>query len=437
MLLHVTSLNYDRDKMYKRRIKQWGLDKNKKDKEMRAIVRKTNARVDEGKRSKIHVRGKAIGDEEVIRYWSRKRISIDDVITHRAASVTPEAVDIVTPVPSRVATPASLAVPERIFIAIRDYFEGSFASGNWVNDSPEIACRTRKVQGDPSRDLIDLTNNSLTACQLFSRRAYEEVSRIMVCLTSKFKEILLAELPETLGHIFDTVVSLRLEGRNEIGMAILRHFFALGELVVGKEHPLRLICGWLASADVFQFDEILARCVQSLADQFESFVGPMHYSTLVSRMCQINNEELLQNLLGRCELHLGYSDVRTNIVRYELTGYYFNGGQYAEALRLGQDLIANVQYGQPSVPDLAKTHYYTFGLSVVAHSQWALGQKSLAESNLRKAIALRSLEWGVRDSRAGYWLLRLEHWLMDMGRWSCAAEVREKRMSMLDPAEVL
>ena len=116
--------------MYKRRIKQWGLDKKNKDDEMRAIVRKTKARLDQGKRSKIHVRGKAIGDEEVIRYFKRKGISIDDIIAYRAASVTPEAVEIVTPVPSRVATPTSLAVPERILTAIRDYFEGSFASGN-------------------------------------------------------------------------------------------------------------------------------------------------------------------------------------------------------------------------------------------------------------------------------------------------------------------
>ena len=431
--------------MYKRRIKQWGLDKNNKDEEMRAIVRKTKARLDQGKRSKIHVRGKAIGDEEVIRYWRRKGISIDEVITHRTASVTPEAVEIVTPVPSRVATPTSLAVPERIFTAIRDYFEGSFASGNWVYDDPENVCDTRKVQGNPLRDLVDFSNHSLIACQLFSRHRYEEGGRILISLTSNFKEILLAEHPETLSDILNTVIRVRLERRNEIAMAILPQFFALGEVVVGGEHPVRLICGWLASAEAFHFDEIVARCLQSVTDQFESFVGPMHFSTLLSRIYSISHssrargqsEELLQSLLGQCELHLGSYDARTYRIRLELTRYYYDGGQYAEALRVGQELIANVQDGQHSRPSLAHRQYYCFGLFMVAYSQWALGQTSLAERNLREAITVRLSEWGPGDSLAGIWLVRLEQLLEEMGRWSCAAEVRETTMGMFDPVEML
>ena len=434
---------YDSTKMYRRRIKHWGLDKNNKDADMRAIVRKTRARLDQGKRSKIHVRGKAIDDEEVMRYWRRKGISIDDVIAHRAASVTPDAVEIVTPVPSRVATPTSLAIPERIFAAIRDYFESSFTSGNWVYNNPESPCYTRKVQENPMNDLLDLVFHSVTACQFFSNHRCQDAGRILDSVFSKFKKILSAEHPQTLGQILDTVVHVRLEGRDEMGMAILRQFCALGEVVVGKQHPLRLICGWLASADAFHIDEIIVRCCQSVTDQFESFIGPMHYSTLISRTQYINGticardkrEELLQNLLGQCELYFGSSDRRTHHLRYQLTCCYVYGGQYSEALRVGQDLIAHVQYGQS--PSRVSLHYYTIGLFLVAQSQWVLGQMSLAEVNLRDAIALRISGWGARESLAGYWLVRLEQLLTEMGRWSCAAEVREARMGMLDPPEVL
>ena len=434
---------YDSTKMYKRRIKQWGLDKNNKDEEMRAIVHKTKARLDQGKRSKIHVRGKAVDDKEVIRNWRRKGISIDDVIAHRAASVTPEAVEIVTPVPSRVATPTSLAVPERIFAAIRDYFEGSFTSGNWVYENPEILCYTRKVQGHPLRDLEDLLNYSITACFLFENHRSYEAGRFLISMTATLKKILLAEHPQTLSQILGTVRRVRSEGRDEISIAILRQFCALGEFVVGKEHPLRLICGWLASADAFQFNEIIARCLQSVADQLESLVGPMHYSTLTSRAKHINEtihardqrEKLLQNLLGQCELHFGSSDVRTRYLLHELACHYYAGGQHAEALRMGQDLIAHAQYRQS--PSSASLHYYTTELSLVAYSQWVLGQMSLAEANLREAIALRVSEWGARDSSAGLWLVTLENWLAEMGRWSCAAEVRETRTGMLDPTDVI
>ena len=429
--------------MYKRRIKQWSLDKNNKDNEMRAIVRKTRARLNQGKVSQIHVRGKAVGEEEVIRYWRRKGKSIDEVITHRTASVTPEPVEIVTPVPSRVATPTSLAVPERIFTAIRDYYEGSFASGNWIYDNPELLCYTKRVQENSTDELKDLVNHSLTACALFSNHRYQEAGRTLISATSKLKRILLAEHPETLGYIFNMVIGVRRVGRDEIGMAILRQFCALGEFVVGKEHPLRLICGWLASADAFQFEEIIARSLQSVTDQLESFAGPMHLSTLMSRTYYLNNinrerdqnEEQLRNLLEQCELRLEPSNVRTHLLRYELASHYFNGGQHAEALRVGQDLIAHVQYGQTST--WVYSDYYALGLSIVANSQWNLGHMSLAEAALREAIALRVSKWGTRDSTAGYWLVRLEGWLVKMGRWSCAAEVRETRMGMLDPTEVL
>ena len=441
MFLYVASLMYDRNKMYKRRIKQWGLDKNNKDDEMRAIVHKTKARLDQGKRTKIHVRGNAIGDKEVIRYWRRKGKSVDDVIAYRPASVTPEAVEIVTPVPSRVATPTSLAVPERIFAEIHDYFEGSFTSGNWVYDNPEEFCSTRKGQENPIVDLHILMNHSLAACHLFSNHRCQDAGRMLDSVFSKFKKILSAEHPQTLSQILDTVICVRIKGRNEMGMAILRQFCALGEIVVGKQHPLRLICGWLASAHAFQFDEIIARCFQSVTDQLESFVGPMHYSTLISRAGNINEiiyardqrEELLQNLLGQCELHLGSSDVRTHHLRYELARHHHVSGQHAETLRVGQDLFAHIQYGQS--PSETSLHYYILGLYVVAHSQWALGQMSLAEASLREAIALGVFEWGVCDSLAGLSLVYLEIWLAEMGRWSCAAEVRETRMGMLDPPE--
>ena len=429
--------------MYKRRIKLWGLDKNNKDAEMRAIARKTKVRLEQGKGSEVHVRGKAIDAEEVRRYWRRKGKSIDDVIAHRNASLTPEAVEIVTPVPSRVATPTSLAVPEHIFATIRDYFAGSFASGNWIYDDPEVICHTRKVQGNTSKNLSDLGNRSSTICRLYSNGRYQEAGRILRSLTSNFNKILLAEHPETLGHILDTVIHVRSLGRNEISMAILRHFFDLGEFVVGKEHPLRLICGWLASADAFHFDEIVARCFQSVADQFESFVGPMHYSTLWSRIYHITNiictrgqrEELLQKLLGQCELHFGSSNTRTHLLRFELAHHYYISGQDAEALRVGQDLIAHIQYSQS--PDSRHNFYHPPGLAVVAYSQWDLGHKVLAEANLREAIALRISDMGARDSVVGLWLVELEQLLVEMGRWTPAAEVREQRMVMLDQMEIV
>ena len=405
---------------------------------MRAIARKTKERSAQGKQSKIRVRGRSIDEEEVIRYWNRKRQSIADVIAHRTTSVTPEAVELVTPVPSRIATPTSLAVPERIFALIRDYIEGSFASGNWIYDDPEEPCRTNKIQGDSEDYLDDFWNDSITVCQLFSNHQYREAGVFLSSMTSKFKGILLAEDPETLGVILWSVMNFRIYRRNEIGMENLRQFCAMGEIVMGEKHPLRLICGWLTSADVVQFDDIIGRCFQSMADHFESSIGPMNNSSLTYRAQYIKQftaarserEELLKDLLKQCELHLGPFDLRTLELRYNLAHIYYEHGKIVEVLKVGQDLVAHAQHGR-------SVWFHSAGLSYVAVSQYCLGQTLLAEENLREAIQLLVSRWGPCDSAARQWLVILEVWLMEMGRWSCAAEVRKTWMATIDPTDLI
>ncbi|KAK3172044.1 hypothetical protein OEA41_004128 [Lepraria neglecta] len=119
-------------KMYKTHVNKWGLDKKNKENEMRAIVRKHKQRADLGKRCILRVRGRPMDFAEVVRYWHRKGVSVDDVISRRTASPTPEAVECFTPVPSPITTPQVLATPERIYRNVRDYFAGSFDAGTWT-----------------------------------------------------------------------------------------------------------------------------------------------------------------------------------------------------------------------------------------------------------------------------------------------------------------
>ena len=430
--------------MYKTRIKQWGLGKNNKDSEMRAIVRKKKQRLDRGKGSIIQIRGKAVDDREVARYWKRKGISLDEVIAQRTASATPEAVELFTPVPSRLATPEAFAVPERLFVKIRDYLTGSFESGNWAHGKPQIDCRPRDFQGDVTTDLAALEVHNLTACQLLSSHSYQEAGQNTVSATSVLKNILLAEYPGALGRILDTVMIMRLFRRHEIALAILRQYSALGKLVMGNEQPLRLICGWLALLDASQFDEITARCLRSVTDHFESFLGLMHLSTLTSRIYYVahvnraqdisQRDDLLHNLLGQCELQLGTLDLRTFYLRYALAMHYLDGCHYFEALKVGQDLVAYAQH--PQSPGNVRL-YYAQGLYIAARSQYALGETISAEANLREAIESSLSSLGPHNSQARFWLVRLEEWLLEQGRSSSAAEVRETRMRMIDPTELI
>ncbi|KAE8448607.1 hypothetical protein EG329_009032 [Mollisiaceae sp. DMI_Dod_QoI] len=59
-------------KMYKDRIKKWGLDKNNKEHEMLAIVRKKTERDAIGKQTKFRLRGRIVTMDQVLHYLNRK-----------------------------------------------------------------------------------------------------------------------------------------------------------------------------------------------------------------------------------------------------------------------------------------------------------------------------------------------------------------------------
>ncbi|CAO1597792.1 hypothetical protein XANCAGTX0491_001587 [Xanthoria calcicola] len=62
------------ERQYKRRISDWHLDKNVKDKEMRTIIAVDAMRLRQGKKSTFHVRGRLIDRKKIDRFVQRKRI---------------------------------------------------------------------------------------------------------------------------------------------------------------------------------------------------------------------------------------------------------------------------------------------------------------------------------------------------------------------------
>ncbi|KAL8684664.1 MAG: hypothetical protein Q9224_006201, partial [Gallowayella concinna] len=62
------------ERMYKRRISRWNLDKNVKDEEMRAIIACEAMRSQQGKKSTFYVRGRLVAPKKIDRFAQRKRI---------------------------------------------------------------------------------------------------------------------------------------------------------------------------------------------------------------------------------------------------------------------------------------------------------------------------------------------------------------------------
>ncbi|KAL2037648.1 hypothetical protein N7G274_009593 [Stereocaulon virgatum] len=403
-------------KMYKTHIKKYGLDKKNKELEMRAIVRKQRRRAAQGKQSLFRIRGRTIDYESVIRYWKRKGISIEESIAQPRECATPEALECVTPIPSPIVAPKALAIPEWLFASIGNYYKGSFGSGTWIHTSPELACQTIKARGSSGTGIDNFLLSFLVACDLPAEKAFQEVRTILISAAARVRNILSAEHPSTLSKILRLFASLRFWQRHDIALAILRNFSALGAVVLGNEHPLPRIWTWLTLVDPHQTEEILFICLKCISDHFESLIGPMHMSTLQSRIMCIGQvyikgdidqaEAMLRDVSHMCEIVLGPSDIRTLQLRISLVvGYLVPRANYIEAEKIALDVVTRAQHLRSRVQSI---HCCAFGLWTLGDCQCARGDLHSASPNIRAAINLRISEWGKDDGVAKIWCTKAE-----------------------------
>ena len=430
--------------MYKTRIHVWGLDKNRKENEMRAIIRKRHQQQRQGKSPTFLVRGQAVGSGDIVRYLKRKGMSIEDVIAQRAKSPTPDAVvEFATPVPSKPSTPREFTIPENVIGCIRDYYQGSFESGIWYSKDPRLSCESVNAPAGSPDYLFSLHSQRRLACHLFANSLFQEAGRTLICATASIKKILQTEHPQTISDLFGLVMFFAHRNRPEIAIAILRQFADLGEVIVGVNHPLRRICGWLASLEASRFPDVLTVCLRSVSDRFERFPGPTHKSTLCSRFeyLQIANKlqdsreavAATQKLLASCIRSLGSSDVRTLHGYMRLAVQYSMKGDYIAAQKVARQLI---QCSQNVKPPKSRPYFHTQGLHLLAISQYRLGETASAEANLRQAIELRMSVCGTMDAITRIWLVDLEGWVAEQGKVAYAAQLHDWSCQILSSMEI-
>ena len=406
----LTSLNTYSVKMYKTHIAKWGLDKKNKEPEMRAIVRKNRQRAEQGKRSDFRVRKRQMNFAEVVRYWERKGVTIDEVTARSIASPTPEAVECFTPVSSPITPPEDLATPEYILRIIRGYIAASFESGTWVKTNPRIECYSVKDGLGFARP-VNFYNLCMLAARLLVMKKFDEMEGTLSAASAMSRKILLAEDPQNLQVILILMGNMHSLYDHEMALRILYQLSATSKELLGESHPLGLFCAWLAAMPWSQMKEIISKCFNVMIDDFESLIGPMHVSTLNYRPSLDGMDvslALLRRLLDKCESALGPYDERTLGVRVWLMDCTYQKGHHAEAKRMGEDLLAHVQENQERAQPgrfSAESHKY------IALSQYVLGETQLAILHLEIAIHLWMREAGAQDALVRSLRLTLEQWV--------------------------
>jgi len=417
--------------MYKSRFTLWGLDgKNNREREMSAAVRKRNQRTQQGKRSVFRIRGKPVDYQEMVRYFARKRLSIENVVAQRRASKTPEAVVCLTPIISPIAIPAVYKTPQLLFTSIRDYVDGSFRSGFWIKTKPTESCCTARGASESAHRLSNLCYEVSALLDLDHLRAAKLVQDSAI---GNVHQMLLDEDPFTLARLFNVFVKIFKWGRHEIALAVLKAIADIDAATLGQQHPLLRVAGFLLRLECSDIAEVGGKCLQVFGDQFEDVLGPMHWTSLKIRLYEYAaTDGHFRDLLRRCQSDLGVSDIRTIDVHLALLRNLYEGGDYGLAAEECYKMLSDTHRIQ-NTDDAADLRAHI--LRLLARCENISSKWHLTTVHLREAIDIRISVCGSLDDVARRWLVRLQEWLTNYGREEEVAEV-QRWWELMRQAEV-
>ena len=428
------SLNTYSVKMYKSHIAKWGLDKKNKEPEMRAIVRKNKQRAGQGKRSNFLVRKRQLDFAEVVRYWQRKGMTIDEVVARSIASPTPEAIECFTPpVTSPMTLPEDLANPEYILRIIRGYIAASFESGIWVKTDPWDGCYSIKDgrNADWYCEFADLSNLAVWS---FSTHNFEEAEKSMSDSFAISRKIIIAEQPDLLPVFLRRMVCMPRTRGHEIALRIIHQLSTTSKELLGEKHPLCLFWTRFAAIPWSQTEDIISRCFHVITDDFESLLGPVHRSTWGCRLSISEldiNLAILRKLVNTCESALGSYDGRTLHVRVWLMDCTFKTGHYAEAKRLGEDILASLHEIQEVLQSYSDWWFSISSWEIIARCQYALGEPHLAIQSLEVAVHLGIMNYLAQAEPLSTLIITLERWYIEQGQMNEAIAARNRWFKFL------
>ena len=273
------------------------------------------------------------------------------------------------------------------------------------------------------------------AGRLFSTQNLEEAENTLSAAFAISRKMLLAEKPDTIKEILEDVVGMRHDHYHEIALRILRQLSATSKELLGESHPLCLFTAWLAAMPWSQVKAIFSRCLDVMIEDFESLLGPMHWSTLECRLTlsSIENDlAILRRLLNKCESALESYDERTLTVRAGLMFCTWRKGDYAEAKKMGEDLLA---FLRTTDAILNSIWFQLICYETIAYCHHDLGELDQAIANLQAAIDLRMTYHGSQHGGLGDDLFTLERWYIEQGDLVAAMMARDQRISVLESIE--
>lgn len=420
--------------MYKFRIKKWGLDKKHKEHEARAIIHMHTSRL--GKATRIRLRGQSVDINNVLSYFKRKRIAIEDVLSSEAATlqdlVCETPVMSPRPMPQRtlsaelhcLESPDRFKTAELLCTEIREYILASFGTGRWVSHGLDKYCQSKKVsfaKGGP----LDLFREVQNACSLFDcKRPVQAVQT----LSKGFASIKIIVADQSLGALPYLIRSVALLLVRQLKLEVLSLCKQLcsmaaivgsrGDRVTHFFKNIFLRIALLARDD--EANDFLLAALQSLIDSYVEVLDPCHLQTVqaastLTRVMSILDGPgslvgPLRALYGSMERQQGPGAWQSLLLLFELVDVHVDCRQFQAAETalleiIGQATLLNRwSRSRTTVSLLCYSHYR------ISHVQAQQGNFSQAEISLREAQILSQDvlygdDWEVMSPRTCLWEL--------------------------------
>ncbi|PMD21762.1 hypothetical protein NA56DRAFT_748734 [Hyaloscypha hepaticicola] len=320
-------------------------------------------------------------------------------------------------IPQSLSAPQTLLVPERLFLAIKNYLDGGFERGCWITDADGYctALGTRSLENlDPDSDFSNLC---VSALKLLDKKLLVEFRRILG-KAFRYVEILIrAEHPRTLDSIISCMVLFKRNRCPEIAELLSRYIFNISTTVLGGEHLWTQIWRLIGMLEGESLEQVLTQLWRCTVDRFEEALGPFHLSSLSNnldflaglRITKEESETHLRRLLVRCESESSIPNQQIISIMQYLGWNLIRQSRFAEAEQLGLDISSRAE-------EQRLLYQRTEALNLIAESQYHQNKRYLAEENLRYSLQLTISEWGRTDQYVLDLKIDLEAWLREWGR---------------------
>ncbi|KAI0124780.1 Clr5 domain-containing protein [Xylariales sp. AK1849] len=339
------------ERMYKSRLKQWGLRKNYRYDEVSEIIRQQGHH-----RSAA---GKPSGADGRVRKGETRRRGPgfyyrrppSAIIVKGRASSGPAAIQQMTPSPTalscRTASPAGPAVsflfpltppedmkaPEECMLHISHYFAGAFDMGLWKLSDPDWLVSNRR--------LIDWFNRIALARGTLAGGHTKQGFQLIQTSFDEYKDMLLLQDPRLI--LYSCTALFLLMEFPEVVDVLLKYMSDLSRIVQGPLHPLQQLIAQLHQMGKSKMVENGRHIFECQIAMFQKYLEPDNAvlrsvtvfaarNLAVARLIDTNAAESSLRALPMNLDHNGQ-------VRMALAQVYGVGGRYLEARRIANELL--------------------------------------------------------------------------------------------------